>query len=446
MMLYIKDVHFMDNSANIITHVEAGSIAEELGIQPGDRMISINGQAVEDIIDYKYLISDEYIELTVQKKDGEEWEFEIEKEYDEDLGLTFENPIIDRARHCANKCMFCFIDQLPKGMRETLYFKDDDSRLSFLQGNFITMTNMSDRDIDRIIKYRISPFNISVHTTNSELRVRMLGNKRAGNIMDILKKLTDNGIDINCQIVLCRGINDGEELKKTIRDLVAMYPRIKNVAVVPVGITRYREGLYPLIPYERESSNEVIDIIEELQREIYKKTGDVFVRAADEFYIMAGRDLPGPEHYGEYGQLEDGIGMITNFIENVKASLKHIKPMRMSRTVSAVTGQSSYEYIRKACGMIEEKAEGLKINLYMIENNFFGGKITVTGLLTGSDIIEQLRGKHLGEMLLMPSNLLKRGETVLLDDVTVDDIERELKVDAVICNFDGSDLAEKILT
>lgn len=435
----------MGTSANIITTVRKGSIAEELDIEPGDILLSINGQAISDIIDYKFLVSDEYIEVSVIKKDGEEWELEVEKDYDEDLGIEFQNPIIDRARSCANKCIFCFIDQLPKGMRDTLYFKDDDSRLSFLQGNFITLTNMSERDIDRIIRYHISPLNISVHTTNPELREKMLGNRRAGNIYDILKRLAQNNISINCQIVLCPDVNDGQELEKTIHDLFSLYPSIKNVAVVPVGITRYRENLYPITPYDKESSSAVLDTISGLQKMAVEKSGEIFVRAADEFYIMAGRELPGPEHYGDYAQLEDGIGMITNFIENVKESLDHTEAAGIEMTLSAVTGRSAYEYIKKACRMIENKIKGLKINLYPIDNDFFGGKITVTGLLTGRDIKEQLEEKDLGKALLLPSNLLRSGDEVLLDDISIDDLSSALNVDIKVCSFDGEDLVSNIL-
>ena len=434
----------MAKASNFINSIKTGSIAEELGIEPGDVLVSINGQAVEDIIDYKYLISDDYIEICIKKKCGEEWIFEVDKEYDEDMGIEFENPIIDKAKSCANKCIFCFIDQLPEGMRKTLYFKDDDSRLSFLQGNFITLTNMSDKDIDRIIKYRISPLNISVHTTDPELRVKMLGNKKAVNIFNILKKFTDNNIDINCQIVLCRDINDGEKLIETIKDLFSLYPGIKNVTVVPVGITRFREKLFPLLPYDKESSIKVIDVIEKLQQDIYEKAGDVFVRAADEFYIMAERELKGPAHYGEYEQLEDGIGMITYFLENIKESIKDLKISSLKKEVSVITGASAYKYLIKTGKMVEQSISELKINIYEIKNNFFGNRITVTGLLTGKDIIEQLEGKELGEMLLIPSNLLKSGEQVLLDDISVEDLEKRLETHIRVSSFDGKDFIQNI--
>ena len=434
----------MGKATNVITDIKGNSIASELDIEPGDILLSINDQEVNDIIDYKYLISDEYIEVSIIKPSGEEWIFEIEKEYDEDLGLEFKNSIIDGARSCANKCIFCFIDQLPKNMRDTLYFKDDDSRLSFLQGNFITMTNMSDKDIDRIIRYRISPLNISVHTTDPDLRIMMLGNKRAGNIMKYIDRLCSGGIEINCQIVLCRDINDGDNLKKTALDLFSYHPNIKNVAVVPVGISRYREKLYPLTPYDKESSSRVIDIIEKLQNEFYDKKGNIFIRAADEFYIMADRDMPNPKCYGEYEQLEDGIGMISYFLENIDKALKEGNNKKVNKTISSVTGMSAYKYIKSTCEKIERNIDGLKINVYPIKNNFFGEKITVTGLLTGKDIVEQLKGKELGEKLFLPSNTLKSGENVLLDDYTIKGIENELNIDIEVCNFDGSDFVKLI--
>jgi putative radical SAM enzyme (TIGR03279 family) len=381
----------------------------------------------------------------VRKKDGEEWLFEVEKEYDEDIGIEFEKPIMDGAKRCANKCIFCFIDQLPTGMRETLYFKDDDSRLSFLQGNFITMTNMTENDIERIIRYRISPLNISVHTTDPELRIRMLGNKRAGNILDILKRLVENGISINCQIVLCRDVNDRDVLRETINDLYLLSPGIRNVAVVPVGITRYRDNLYPLKPFDRESASEVVELIEELQHKIRKAAGEIFVRAADEFYIMAGKPLPGPEHYGDYEQLEDGVGMVTNFLENVRNSLKKLDLEEYRGGFSVVTGVSASKYLKDVCSEIEQKLRGLKIDVHVIENNFFGGRITVSGLLTGQDIINQLEGRDLGKAVLIPSNLLKSGERVLLDDATVEGLEERLGTEIRVLDFDGSDFVQRII-
>lgn len=434
----------MAKGSNIITCVKKGSIAEELGIVPGDELLSINNEPVKDIIDYKFLISDEYIKVLIRKQNGEEWLLETDKGYDEDLGIDFENPIIDRARCCANRCIFCFIDQLPKGMRKTLYFKDDDSRLSFLQGNFITLTNMSENDLDRIIRYRISPLNISVHTTNPSLRIKMLGNRNAGNIYGRLKKLSENGIDMNCQIVLCRGLNDGKELERTLRELFLLHPKIHNTAVVPVGLTRYREGLFHLLPFDSSSSSETIDLIEKLQEEFEEKSGEIFARAADEFYIMAGRKLPEPSFYGEYEQLEDGIGMMTYFLDNIEKSLCKLPDTECGKEVSVLTGVSASRYIEKACRDIEKKIKKLRINVYTVKNNFLGENITVTGLLTGHDIIEQLKGSELGSSLYIPSNLLRRGEDVLLDDLTIDDLEDKLDVKIVVCSFDGNDFLKKL--
>lgn len=434
----------MAKNSNVITHVKKGSIAEELGIVPGDELVSINDESIKDIIDYKFLISDEYIEVLIRKQNGEEWLLEIDKGYDEDLGIDFESPTIDRARSCANRCIFCFIDQLPKGMRRTLYFKDDDSRLSFLQGNFITLTNMSEDDLDRIIRYRISPLNISVHTTDPSLRIKMLGNRNAGNIYERLKKLAENGIDMNCQIVLCRGINDGENLEKTLRDLFSLHPEIHNTAVVPVGLSKYREGLYNLLPFDRVSAGETIDLIEKLQEEFKEKSGEIFARAADEFYILAGRKLPEPSFYGEYEQLEDGIGMMTYFLDNIDKALKKLPDIKCEKEVSVLTGVSASKYIEQACRDIEEKIKDLRINVYTVKNNFMGENITVTGLLTGCDIIEQLKEKNLGSTLYIPSNLLRSGEDVLLDDITVNDLKKKLNVKIAVCSFDGKDFLEKL--
>ncbi|HBM81342.1 MAG: DUF512 domain-containing protein [Clostridiales bacterium] len=423
----------------MIKNVIKGGIADEVGIKKGDLLIGVNGKTIEDIIDYKYLIADEYLEISVLDQNRKELIFEVEKEYDDDLGIEFENPLLDNVRSCANKCIFCFIDQLPKGMRNTLYFKDDDSRLSFLQGNFITFTNLSDKDIQKIIEYKISPLNVSVHTTDPRLRIKMLRNKNAGNIMEILKKLTDNKIKINCQIVLCRDINDGNILRKTINDLYCLYPMVKNIAVVPVGITKYRQNLYNLRAYDEEASRNVLSIIDEEQEKIYKIAKTIFVRAADEFYIMAGRKLPEPEYYGDYEQLQDGIGMVTNLIENVKSSLKGQRTIYKNKTISVITGISAFKYINNICKMVENKIKGLKIHVYPVKNDFFGERITVAGLLTGRDIVRQLKGKPLGEKLIIPSNVFKSGENVLLDDMTLDELKISLNTDIDICGFDGSD-------
>lgn len=435
---------------NKISQVLPNSIGEELDIEKGDVLISINGEKINDIIDYKYLVSDDYINVEIQKPSGEVWDLEIEKDYDEDLGLVFENSIIDEAKSCSNKCIFCFIDQLPKGLRETLYFKDDDSRLSFLQGNFVTLTNMKDEDIERIIKYRISPINVSVQTTNPELRIKMLNNRFAGNIYERLKRLSNAGINMNCQIVLCPGINDGEELVKTSEDLFKLYPSIENVAVVPVGLTKFREGLFDLRLYDKKSALEQIHIVQELQKKYTEKIQSPFIRLSDEFYIVSGTEIPPEEHYGEYEQLEDGIGMTRLFRENIRSSAKFIAP-EVSASVTIITGTLAYEEIKKAAELIHEKNNNVNINVIGIRNKFFGETITVAGLITAADIIGQTSGITLGEYVIIPDNMLRRDyelktsdEKVFLDNMTVEELQIKLNTKIIACNFTGDNLIDII--
>lgn len=427
----------------IIKNVAPGSIAEEVGIEKGDILLKINDNDVRDIIEYRYLISDEYIEVLVRKPNGEEWEIEIEKDYEDDLGIEFDDPIMCGPQRCHNKCIFCFIDQLPKGMRESLYFKDDDSRLSFLQGNFVTLTNMSDEDIERIIRYRISPINVSVHTTNPELRVRMLNNKKAGNILQRLKNLTDNGISVNCQIVLCPGVNDGLELKRTIYDLYSLYPYISNVAIVPLGVTKYRGDLDSLRIFDRESSRSVISFVKEIQDDIESKTGEPFARLADEFYIMGDVEFPDMEHYGDFEQLEDGIGMIRYFENRIKEDISDIDFDGSKKEIAFLTGTSSSEFIKGISKLIEEKLN-LRINVYTVINDFFGDTVTVSGLITAGDIIRQLKGNIKEGILFIPSSILKADEDIFLDDITLQELEEALNVKIIKCKYTGDDLIEKI--
>lgn len=428
----------------VISDVQSGSIAEEVGITVGDILISINDTEIKDIIEYRYIICEEELTVLIKKPNGEEWEIEIEKDYYEDIGLDFEDPIIDHARRCHNKCIFCFIDQLPKNLRESLYFKDDDSRLSFLQGNFVTLTNMKEEDIERIIKYRISPINISVHTTNPELRRLMLNNKNAGLIMERLKRLSDNGIEMNCQIVLCPGINDGLELKRTIVDLYGLYPNVRNVAVVPVGVTRYRENLHKMQTFTEKTASEAIDMIEKIQNGIVKEIGEPFVRFADEFYVLAKRDLPNEHHYGDFDQLEDGIGMIRYLDLRVSEDIEEIKVDGKGTEIGFVTGESAYNYVREAADKIEDSLN-VKINVHMIENNFFGGKITVAGLIVGCDIISYFKDKKVEDYIVLPSNMLKADEDVFLDDTTLEELREKLGVKIIKCKYTGDDLVEKII-
>lgn len=435
-----------------ILAVQEGSIAQEMEIEAGDKLMAINGEELEDIFDYQYMIQDEYLEVLIQKADGEEWLLEIDKDYEEDLGLEFENGLMDDYRSCFNKCIFCFIDQMPKGMRETLYFKDDDSRLSFLQGNYVTLTNMSEKDVERIVKYHLSPINISFQTTNPELRCMMLHNRFAGEALKKVERFYEAGIEMNGQIVLCKGINDGAELERSISDLTRYLPHLRSVSVVPVGLSKYREGLYPLEPFTKEDAKQVLEIIHRWQDEIYPKYGLHFVHASDEWYILAEQELPEEDNYDGYLQLENGVGMFRLLMEEFQDSMEQLRQSGAverwngrKREISSITGRISFPYIKRMAQEMEETFEGLKIHVYPIRNDFFGELITVTGLLTGQDILAQLKGQPLGEELLLPQNVLRSGETVLLDDVTVDEIGKTLQVAVNIVKSSGYDFTEAML-
>lgn len=431
---------------NEIKEIVPGSIAEEVELEVGDRLLSINGNDVKDIIDYKYLVTDEELVIEVEKKDGEIWEIEIEKDYDEDLGLVFKEGILDKPMSCHNKCVFCFIDQNPKGMRNTLYFKDDDSRLSFLQGNFLTLTNMKEEEIERIIKYKISPINVSVHTTNPELRVEMLKNRFAGNIYDILKRLAAGGIEVNTQVVCCPGINDGKELTRTIEDLYKLYPNVKSVAVVPIGVTKHRQGLTILKTFTKETSLRQIEEVEELQEKYINESGTPFVRLSDEFYIVAGKEFPASEHYEGFKQIEDGIGMVKLLKDTINSTIGELKTSG-SGTFTFVTGALVYPEILKIKKIIEDVNPNIKIFVEMIPNKFFGETITVTGLLTGTDIVNTLKEREVNEFVILPNNIIRKGyeladndELILLDDYTIGDLSKELNRKVILCDYTGDDL------
>lgn len=425
---------------HLIKSVQPGSIGEEMGIEAGDVLLEINGEELEDVFDYHYAINDDYIEILIRKRDGDEWLLEVDKEYDEDIGIEFEQGLMDDYRSCTNKCIFCFIDQMPKGMRDTLYFKDDDSRLSFLQGNYITLTNMKDKDIDRIIKYHLCPINISVQTTNPELRCKMLNNRFAGEALKKLRRLADASIEMNGQIVLCKGVNDGEELKKSIEDLSEYLPHMRSVSVVPAGLTKYREGLYPLELFTREEAGQVIDLIESYQQEFYERYGLHFIHASDEWYINAGREFPEEERYDGYIQLENGVGMMRLLIEEFSEAIKNIEGDKRKKHISLATGYLAYGLIKKLSEETMEKFPNIKIDVYAIRNDFFGETITVSGLITGQDIIAQLKGRNLGEVLLLPNNILRTGEDVFLDDLHLTDVENALQVPVNIVKSSGKDL------
>lgn len=428
---------------NIISVVNPESIAMELGVEKGDKLISINGNEVKDIIDYKFLMAEDYLEIEIQKPDGEIWELEIEKDYDEEFGVEFESAIMDNALSCSNKCIFCFIDQLPKGMRKSLYFKDDDSRLSFLQGNFVTLTNMSEDDIDRIIKYRISPINVSVHTTNPELRKKMLNNRFAGNINDRLKRLADAGIKMNAQIVTVPGVNNGDELIKTVEDLYKLYPNVENVAAVPVGITKYREGLAELKGFNKESAKEEIYRIKPMQQKFINEIGKPFIRLSDEFYMLAQEEIPNSEFYGEFDQLEDGVGMVRILRENVNNNINEVN-INKTGEISFITGTSAYDELNSVAEMIMQKNNKIKINVIKVINDFFGDTITVAGLLTGKDIINSLKLNNIQGNIIIPRNMLRAGDTIFLDDITLKDIETATNCKTIIVEYTGEDLILKI--
>ncbi|MBQ9885300.1 MAG: DUF512 domain-containing protein [Lachnospiraceae bacterium] len=437
----------MRKKGHVIYKVKEDSIAYEMGLEPGDMLIAVNGVEIEDIFDYDYAIEEEYLELYVRKADGEEFILEIEKEENEDLGIIFENSLMDDYKSCSNKCIFCFIDQMPPGMRETLYFKDDDSRLSFLQGNYITMTNMKEKDVERIIRFHMSPINISVHTTNPELRKKMLHNRFAGKVLKYIDRFYDAGITMNGQIVLCPEVNDGRELEKTITDLAKYAPVMQSLSVVPVGVTKYRDGLYPMKTFNAQTAGEVIDIIESFQTKMFDELGIHFVHASDEFYLLAGREVPEEERYDDYCQLENGVGMTRLFREEFISTLnelpKDFAPEK--RSVSVITGYLAYDNIKLLTDMLVNKYDNIKVNVYKIRNDFFGETITVSGLVTGQDIIKQLSGIQLGDALLIPINMLRSQERVFLDDVTVDDVQNALQVNVNIVKSSGLDLVYNIL-
>lgn len=438
----------MKKNEHIIQEIVPGSIAEELELEQGDILLKINDHEIEDIFDYQYFCEDTEIVVTILKKNGEEWELEIEKDEDEDLGIIFENGLMDDYRSCTNKCIFCFIDQMPPGMRETLYFKDDDARLSFLQGNYITLTNMSDHDIDKVIQYRLSPINISFQTTNPELRCKMLNNRFAGEALKKVKRFYDAGIEMNGQIVLCKGVNDKEELNRSISDLYQYLPYLRSVSVVPVGLSKFRDGLEPLEPFEKEDAIEVLEQIHYWQKKAFDAYGVHFMHASDEWYILAEQELPSEDNYDGYLQLENGVGMVRLLLEEFADGLSIISKRRMAvkpETVSVITGRLVYPFIKEICDTLMQAYPDKKIQVIPIRNDFFGERITVTGLLTGQDIIAQCEGKSLGDRLILPENLLRSGERVLLDDLTVEDLIDTLQVPVDIVKSSGYGLIETIL-
>ena len=429
-----------------IKKVNPETLAADCGIKDNDILIKINGKDINDVLDYRFYLTEKHIELEIKRED-ETLKFLIEKDSYDDIGLEFETPLMDKKHRCENKCIFCFIDQLPKGLRETLYFKDDDSRLSFLHGNYITLTNLDKKDIERIIEMRISPVNISVHTTNPELRCKMMHNKRAGEVLEYMQMLADGGIDISAQIVLCRGINDGEELKRTLTDLESLYPKLTSVAVVPSGLTRFREGLYPLKSFDKESSKEVIRLVQKHNAKFSKKAGKNLFFCSDEFYLTANKRIPNDKFYEEYSQLDNGVGMLTSFECEVNAYLKTLTDLekKIKREVSVATGAASYEFICKMVKKIQKKCKGINCKVYNILNDFFGHTITVSGLITGVDLINQLTGSNLGEELLISRSMLRAEGDMFLCGTTLNELQKELGVSISVVEQDGASFVSALL-
>ncbi len=431
-------------SYNKIIGVDPGSIAEEAGICAGDTLVAIDDTKITDILQYKYLCAAEELDLEILKANGDREIIEIEKDEYEDLGIEFEYPLLGPARACANKCVFCFIDQLPCGMRKTLYFKDDDSRLSFLHGNYVTLTNLSDDDIEKLCAMRVSPVNISVHATNPEVRKFIMGNKNAGNVMERMKRFAKSGIVMNCQIVLCPGINDGKVLDDSIKTLGELYPHIYSVSVVPVGLTDHRDGLFELKPFDKNSASSVVRQVEAWQKKFYNEHGTRIIYLADEFYLKAGMPLPDAEKYEDFPQIENGVGLISSMQEEFDYAIENVHPMKEKRTVSIATGEAAFDFILSLAEKLEKVAGGLKIKVHKVKNITFGEKITVVGLLCGRDIVKGLEGKELGETLYIPRSMLRDGENVMLDDMTTDELAKTLNVKVDVVDCDGAELVRKL--
>ena len=434
-------------SLNKIASVDPRSPADRAGVRPGEQLTHISGHPIVDVLDYKFYSYDSRLELTLTGPDGGSRTLRVRKEEGEDLGLNFESYLMDKARSCANRCIFCFVDQMPPGMRETLYFKDDDARLSFLMGNYITLTNLSRREIQRVMDLRISPINISVHATDPALRTAMLKNPRAGECLEVMGWFAQVGITMNCQIVACPGVNDGPALDRTLAELAALHPAVASVAVVPVGLTRFREGLCEIHPYTEEQAAALIDQVEGFAAAFLAEHGTSLAWCSDEFYLIAGRTLPEKGYYEDFNQLENGVGMLRLLLHQAELALEDedlsgVEPPPFS----IATGLSAAPFVQEIVDKAREKCGNIKGNVYPVRNRFFGETITVSGLVTGRDLLEQLREKHLGERLLLPDNMLRAGERVFLDDVTVEQLEQTLGVSVVPVPADsGFDLVDAIL-
>ncbi len=427
-----------------ICAVEKRSIADKKKIRTGDVLLSVNGNAISDVLDYRFYLTEERVLLSLSR-DGKEYTVKIKKGEYEDIGLVFETPLMDKKHTCRNKCIFCFIDQMPKGYRETLYFKDDDSRLSFLHGNYVTLTNMTDEDIDRIIKMRLSPVHISVHTTNPELRVAMMKNPRAGEVLSYLPRLAEAGITLCAQIVLCRGVNDGEELLRTMHDLAALHPALDSVSIVPAGLTKFRDGLYPLSPFTPEECLAVIRTVEDFAVKCKNALGAYLFHASDEFYLKAGVPLPEEARYEGYPQLDNGVGMLTSFETDFLYALENAPALTRERRVSVATGRAAYALLSSLVARVKEREPLFDAQVYLIENDFFGPEITVAGLLTGKDYLAALQGKPLGDALLISRTSLRAEGDLFLCGMSKDTLEASLSVPVVAVENDGEAFLHALL-
>lgn len=428
-----------------ITNVVNGSVAQKNGIKPNDVLVSINGNEIVDVLDYQFYITETTLKVIVKRNENKYLVLKLRKKQYEDIGLEFETYLMDKQRSCTNDCIFCFVHQMPPGMRESLYFKDDDARLSFLFGNYITLTNLKQSEIDRIIKMKISPINISVHTTNPELRSKMMKNRFAGEKLGYVKQLSDAGIDINCQLVLCPGINDGKELERTLRDLGSLYPNILSIACVPVGLTKYREGLYPLERYNRETARDVIRIVNEFSDDFYEKHGTRLAYASDEFYLRAELPLPSDDFYEDFAQLENGVGVISMLYSDFNQLYETLDGDDKVRNITIATGTDAQPFINDLVQKAKQKWTGLNCEVIAIENNFFGTTITVAGLITATDIIDQLKGKNLGDVLILPNCMLRHEQDKFLDDYTVEDVEKALGIRIKLIGTQGDCLLQGLI-
>lgn len=428
----------------IIKEVEKKSPAAKAGIKAGDTLISLNNNIIMDVLDYRFYQNDENIIAEIINAKNKVKKVKIKKGEFDEIGLEFDTYLMDEKRSCKNKCIFCFIDQLPKGLRNSLYFKDDDSRLSFLFGNYITLTNITEHEIDRIIKMHISPINISVHTTNPELRVKMMTNKNAGKVLQVMRRFNDAGIKMNSQLVLCPGINDGDELRRSLKDLLDL-PNMECVAAVPVGITKHREGLVKLASYNKDTANQVLDVIDEYAQKSVQKYGNRRIYCSDEFYLLAERKIPDARFYGDFLLLENGVGLWSLLRSEVQDALSSITPADCNRHISIATGVDAYSLIRGIADLCEQIYSGLKCDVYAIKNNFFGEKITVAGLVTATDIYEQLKSVDLGDTLLIPSSMLRSEGDMFLDSITVEELSGKLNINIKPIDCNGYDLVDGIL-